>query len=144
MLYTVVLGGNMSKLTVSFMVAAFVVSTVSIHSAWAQMSSTTSDVSSTTSGSVKRIFVQNDKQRLQHFVDQNFERLQEAAAKGSGVILSDYVHLIGCSNTNGFMSNAIKNNYSRLFSEGKAQLVQQTEQMIEQDAELILACESQS
>ena len=134
----------MTKLASSKIVASVFVTLAGLTPAWSQISSTTSDGPTTTSNSIRRIFVQNDKDRVQQFVDQNFERLQEAAAKGSGIILSDYIHLLGCRSSNGFLNNAIKQNYSRLFNHGKSEVVRQTEMLIENDAELSLACEAQS
>jgi hypothetical protein len=110
----------------------------------AQVSSTSSESSSTTSGSIKRIFVQNDKERLHQFVDQNFDRLQEAAARGSGPILNDYVVLLGCKNPGNLLEHALQKNYAELFDDGKSQLVQRTTQMIENDRALAQACDSQS
>jgi hypothetical protein len=112
--------------------------------AFAQFVSTSTDLSSTTSGSVKRIFTQNEKERLHLFVDQNFDRLQEAAARGSGAVLNDYVSLMGCQNSESLINKAIQKNYQRLFDSGKTELVDRTQHLIEGDAMLALACENRS
>ena len=108
------------------------------------LSSTSTDVSSTTSGSVKKIFAQNDQDRLNQFVEQNFSRLQEDAARGAGVLLTDYVSLIGCSNPNDRVSHLVQKNYSRLFNDGKTQLIHKTQELIQSDSELVRACEARS
>lgn len=110
----------------------------------AQFSSTSTDISSTTSGSVKKIFSQKEKERLQFFVDQNFERLQEAAARGSGIVLNDYVSLLGCQRSHRMMESAIQKNYEQLFGSGKSQLVERTEQLIEGSSKLARACEART
>jgi hypothetical protein len=110
---------------------------------WAQLSTTT-DVSSTTSGSIKRLFVQNDKEQLHLFVAQNFSRLQESAAKGSGVVLNDYLHLMGCQSGETVLGKAIQTNYKSLFGAGQSQLVERTEHLIESNSELAQACDVRS
>ena len=132
---------QLNKISLSF---GFIFSLFVGNVAFAQFSSTSTDISSTTSGSVKRIFVQNERERLHHFVDQNFDQLQEAAARGSGTVLNDYVSLIGCKNSDNMINKAIHENYQRLFTSGKSQLVDRTEQMIEGDSKLALACETRS
>lgn len=114
------------------------------HAVFAQFASSSTDLSSTTSGSVKRIFTQNEKERLNLFVDQNFDRLQEAAARGSGAVLNDYVSLMGCQKSESVINKAIQRNYQILFDGGKTRLIDQTQQLIESDATLTLACENKS
>jgi TolA-binding protein len=102
--------------------------------------SESSDSTSSTSGSIKKLFTKNEKERLQLFVEQNFDRLQEDAARGSGVILTDYVSLIGCAKSNSAASSSIKKNYQQLFNNGKSQLISETEQMLNNNSDLAHAC----
>ena len=114
------------------------------HAAFSQVSSTSSEFTGSTSGSVKKLFSQNEKEKLNQFVDQNFDRLQEAAAKGSGPVLKDYVSLIGCQDSENRLTQAIQKNYSRLFESGKSQLLPRTQKLIESDFELAQACDTRS
>ena len=127
-------------LKIAVVLSGLVISLGFSSSVWAQMSSASSESTCTTSGSVKRIFAQNEHDRLHHFVEQNYARLQEDAAKGSGILLSDYVRLLGCSHDTSIMSQAIQKNYSHLFSEGQAGLVHKTAELMESHPELMLAC----
>lgn len=121
------------------------------ESAFAVAASTSSEATDSTSGSTgqttkstKSLFSLNEQQKVEKFVAENFDRLQEQAARGSGVLLNDYVSLLGCQNPNNTMNQAIKKNYSRLFNAGKDQLLPQTEKMIQDDSSLVSVCETRS
>ncbi len=114
------------------------------NSALAGLGSTSSEVSGSTSASTKKLFSQNDKERVEQFVEQNFDRLQEQAARGSGTLLNDYVRLMGCQNSQDSMNKAIQKNYSHLFNNGKSELLPRTEQLIQQDSALVQACDTRT
>ncbi|MES3036994.1 MAG: DUF3015 family protein [Bdellovibrionota bacterium] len=120
--------------------AAFAV----ISSTSAEFFDSTTEGTSSTSNSTKKIFSQNDKDRLEKFVDQNFDRLQEESARGQGVLLTDYVNLVGCDNSRGVVTKAMHDNYGMLFNSGKNQLVNQTEKLINSNSNLARACETKS
>jgi hypothetical protein len=101
----------------------------------------TSEATKSTSGSTKKLFSQNNQDRREQFVEQNFDRLQEQAARGTGAVLNDYVSLLGCKNSHA--SKAIQENYSDLFSGGKSQLLPRTEQMMKNNS-AFAACEIRS
>lgn len=133
----------MSVYTKKF-IFGFIVGLFIANASYAGFSSTTSEFTSSTSGSVKKIFTQNEKERLNQFVVQNYYQLQEAAAKGSGTVLNDYVNLMGCKNSSEMMTKAIQRNYTHLFNNGSNQVVHRTEEMIVGDSQLALACGTRS
>lgn len=110
----------------------------------AELTDSTSQSTYGTTASTKKLFSQTEKERLEQFVDQNFDRLQEQAARGSGVLLNDYVSLLGCQNNNNVMGKAIQQNYSQLFTAGKSQLIPQTRKALNQKSSLALVCENQT
>jgi hypothetical protein len=115
-----------------------------ISSTSSEFFDSTTEGTSSTSKSTKKIFTQNDKDRLIMFVDQNFDRLQEEAARGNGILLTDYVNLVGCQNSQDIMIKAMQKNYQNLFNGGKHELVNQTEKLIDNNSDLALACETRS
>lgn len=114
------------------------------NSAFAGLGSTSSEFSGSTSASTKKIFSQNEKERVELFVEQNFDRLQEQAAKGSGPLLNDYAQLMGCEKSQNIMGKAIQENYSDLFQNGKSELLPRTERLIQENSALMQSCDARS
>lgn len=114
---------------------------LSATSVLAGLGSTSSEFSGSTSGSTKKIFSQNEKERAQQFVQQNYDQLQEQAARGSGVLLTDYVRLMGCESSQKTMTQMIQKNYTDLFSGGQSELLPRTEKLIQQESSLVQSCD---
>lgn len=114
-----------------------------IASTSSEIFDSTSESTASTTGSTKKLFSQNNQDRRRQFVEQNFDRLQEQAARGSGALLNDYVILMGCEKSQNKASQVIQENYSQLFSSGKNQLLPRTEQLIKQNSALV-TCETRS
>lgn len=116
-----------------------------ISSTSAEFFDSTTEGTSSTTKSTKKIFgADNDTQRLKNFVNRNFDRLQEEAARGNGTFLADYVNLVGCEKSQGVVIEAMQKNYQQLFNNGKVELINQTKQLIHNRSDLNAACEIRS
>ena len=126
-------------------IVSFIVFTLSLNSfAFTSATSESTDSVSSTSGSIKRLFTQNEKEQMQHFVHHNFERLQEDAARGSGVAIHDYVLLMGCQQSHEQVTKALQKNYKNIFANGKSEVIQRTENLFLQNPQLAQACDHRS